>query len=490
MRQHSLGLEERMTPKLLALGVTVAAGLTGVLAGLTPAAGSALRPAQPALGAAQSVAGPAQSAGRPVSPPQISRIRDLSSALPGQNAEVEEAADPRTGFVYAEWIAANGIGFARSTDGGYRFSRPVLLPRSRGGWDPAVAVAPNGAVYAAFMNSTKQHSFPVVAASFDHGRTFPQVSSLVPRQRGNWGDRDFIAVAPDGTLYLTWDYGPSAKKVTYLCTKGGSCAFATGDLNVVLQRSADGGKTWGPIRHISPGFPASGGDSAPLLVEPSGRIDLEYQGYDIYNRTTYAMKPAHTYFTSSADGGTTWSAPVRVGPARLTMSLAEWWIDGAIGADAAGNLYITWDSQSGHHDTGWLSYSTDHGRTWSPLIRVTPDTGNATHIVQVAGGRPGTVYVGWLADSSPHGYALYLRVFSIGRGWESAPVRVSRRFGRTAVWPGDTFGIAVLPPAGRGWAAARGGGAQRVSLTWGSAVPPSKDSQIYGAVVTFPGWSR
>jgi len=332
-------LEAQMRARFLGLGsVTVAAGLTGLMAGLSPAAAPAASkpPSQP--------------------PTSISRITDISSALPGQNAEVEEAADPGTGFVYAEWIGAKGIGFARSTGGGYRFGKPVLLPRSSGGWDPAVAVAPNGTVYAAFMNSADHRSFPVVAASFDHGQTFPQVSALVPRKRGNWGDRDFITVAPDGTLYLTWDYGPSAKKVTFICSHGGSCAFATGDLNVVLQRSTDGGKTWGPIIHVSPGFPGSGGDSAPLVVEPTGRIDLEYQGYHITSRTTYAMKPAHSYFISSADRGKTWSAPVRVGPRRLTMSLAEWWIDGAIGSDSAGNLYITWDSQSGKkagkHDIG------------------------------------------------------------------------------------------------------------------------------------------
>ena len=454
-------------------GVVIAAGLAGLMAGVPPAAGAV--PGRPQL--------------RPA--PQISRIQDISSVLPKQNAEVEEAADPRTGFVYAEWIAANGIGFARSADGGYRFGRPQLLPRSRGGWDPAVTVAPTGAVYAAFMNSTTQHSFPVVAASFDHGKTFPQVSALVPRKRGNWGDRDFIAVAPNGTLYLTWDYGPSAKKVTFICPHGGSCAFATGDLNVVLQRSTDGGKTWGPIIHVSPGFPASGGDSAPLLVEPSGRIDLEYQGYRIDNRKTYAMKPAHSYFTSSADGGKTWSAPVQVGPPRRTMSLAEWWIDGAIGSDSAGNLYITWDSQAGKNagtrDIGWLSYSTDHGRTWSPLVRVTPDTGNATHIVQVAGGRPGVAYVGWLADNSPRGYAQYLRVFSIRHGWVTRPIQVSRQFGRRPVWPGDTFGITVLPQAQRGMPGPHGAGVQRLSLTWGSAIRPSKDSEIHAAVVTFHG---
>jgi len=457
-----------MTARFVARGsVAITAGLTGLIAGIIPAAGS--------------------TASQPVPAPQVSRISDISRALPGQNAEVEEAADPRTGFVYAEWIAARGIGFARSTDGGYRFGTPVLLPRSHGGWDPAVTVAPNGTVYAAFMNSTKHHSFPVVDAPFDHGKTFPQVSALVPRKRNNWGDRDFITVAPDGTLYLTWDYGPSAKKVTFICSHGGSCAFATGDLNVVLQRSTDGGKTWGPLIHVSPGFPASGGDSAPLLVEPNGRIDLEYQGYHIDNHKTYAMKPAHSYFTSSADGAKTWSAPVRVGPRKPTMSLAEWWIDGAIGSDSAGNLYITWDSQTGKRDIGWLSYSTDHGRTWSPLIRVTPDTDNATHIVQVAGGRPGMAYVGWLADNSPHGYAQYLRAFSIRHGWMTRPIQVSRQFGQRPVWPGDTFGITVLPRARPGMPGPRDAGAQRVSLTWGSAVRPSKNSEIYATVVTFHG---
>ena len=173
------------------------------------------------------------------------------------------------------------------------------------------------------------------------------------------------------------------------------------------------------------------------------------------------------------------------------MSLAEWWIDGAIGSDSAGNLYITWDSQAGKNagtrDIGWLSYSTDHGRTWSPLVRVTPDTGNATHIVQVAGGRPGVAYVGWLADNSPRGYAQYLRVFSIRHGWVTRPIQVSRQFGRRPVWPGDTFGITVLPQAQRGMPGPHGAGVQRLSLTWGSAIRPSKDSEIHAAVVTFHG---
>jgi hypothetical protein len=416
--------------------------------------------------------------------PHISPITEFSKGCPGQNAEVEQAVDPARGLVYEEWMGCdNQIGVATSSDGGLHFSAPVVLADSFGAWDPSIAVAPSGTVYAAFMNATSHHTFPVVEASFNHGRTFPRVAKVVSKQRNNWGDRDFIAVGPQGTLYLTWDYGPSVKDVTYICSKGGSCSFATGDLNIVMQKSTDGGRHWGPITHVSPGFPASGGDSAPLLVEPDGKIYVEYQGYHMTSRTKFTMTTAHSFVTSSANGGRTWSAPVRIGPSRLSMNRSEWWIDGDISADSAGNLYATWDTQVGGHDIGWLAYSTDHGKRWSALRRVTPDTDNATHIVQVAGGSRGVAYVGWLADNSPRGYALYLRPFSIRKGWLSGPVRVSQTFGNSAVWPGDTFGISLEPTPSP---TSGPPPPPMVVVSWGSGVGGKHaDSQDRAAVVTF-----
>src|SRR5437870_6401514 len=223
----------------------------------------------------------------------IGPISDLSGSCSGQNAEVEQTVDPMLGYVYEEWMGCQGIAFARSIDGGITFSDPIPLPGSVGSnvnsWDPAVAVAPDGTVYAAFMLASGTDWYPVVAASFDHGVTFPQVSSLLPPDPKNWGDRPFIAVGPDGTVYVTWDYGPERTSVTTICATNGSCAFATGDLNVVVQRSTDRGKTFGSMVPISPGFPASGGDSAPLVVEPNGRVDVLYQGYQITDTTTYTM---------------------------------------------------------------------------------------------------------------------------------------------------------------------------------------------------------
>ncbi len=404
----------------------------------------------------------------------------------GQNAEVEEAVDASLGYVYADWMGCQGIAFARSRDGGHTWDTPLHVPMSLGSnvnaWDPAIAVAPDGTVYAAFMRAKNAQWYPFVAVSLDHGASFAYVTGLVPPDAKNWGDRDFLTVAPNGTVYLTYDYGPQRTSVTFICASSGSCAFLTGDLNVVVQWSTDRGKTWGPIVPVSPGFPASGGDSAPLFVEPSGRIDVLYQGYHITSSTTFTMDPASTFFTSSTDGGAHWSAPVLVGPGTGTMSLSEWWIDGALGIDSAGNLYATWDTQNSTdpaviatEDIGWLSFSTNHGVTWSPAVRVTPDPGASAHIMEIAGGGPGMAYVSYLANNSSLGWALYVRPFSITKGFLMDPILVSQNiWGAGAVWPGDTTGIWTLSPT-------------EVVVTWGSAVAigGQPKSQIFAAVLDF-----
>jgi len=317
----------------------------------------------------------------------------------------------------------------------------------------------------------------VVAASFDHGATFSQAASLIPHKAGNWGDRDFIAAGRGGTVYVTWDYGPSAADVKIVCAQSGSCAYSAVDATAVVQKSTDHGKTWGPITPMQPGFPAGGGYDASVVVQPSGVVDALMLDHPL-DPGTFAVHPGHELFTSSSDGGKTWSPAVRVGGSAGTISDTEWWIDGDLSADRAGNLYATWDTQSasGDRDIGWLSYSTDRGRTWSAPIRVTPDHGNAVHIVESAGAGPGIADIAWQSDNSPQGYATYLRPFSIRHGWLAPVKRVSRQYGNPAIWPGDTFGISVLP--GR-----HGPGTpENAVLSWGSAVSGSKNSEIYATV--------
>src|SRR5579859_3563118 len=404
--------------------------------------------------------------------PAVTAMTDISSGCAGRNAEVE-AASSAPDYVYAVWIGCHGIGFARSADGGLRFGQPMTVPGSAGhSWDPAIATAADGTVYVAYMhiNGPFGHPatsmYPVVAVSVDHGLSFSRVTPDLPPARGNWGDRVFIAAGQDGTVYLTWDYGPSAAEVKLRCSRGGSCAYANGDLNAVIQRSADRGRTWGPITHLEPGFPAGGGYGAPVVVRPAGRVDVLYIGHPT-DPGTLAVRPGYEFFTSSPDG-VAWPAhPVQLGPGKGTLSTSEWWIDGDIGADAAGNLYVTWDTQTARGDIGWLTYSRNSGRTWSRPVRVTPGAGNAPRIVQVAGGPAGIAYVAWLTHGPQLGWATYLRRFSARKGWLGPAIRVSGRYGITSVWPGDTFGMAVLPGPGN-----------RISLTWGSAIGSSRNTEI------------
>ncbi|HEV2373374.1 MAG TPA: sialidase family protein [Streptosporangiaceae bacterium] len=408
---------------------------------------------------------------------RASTVIDVSQGCSGGNAEVE-AATAAPDYVYDVWIGCGGIGFARSTDGGATFSKPITVPGSVGSqirqsWDPSVAVAPDGTLYLAYMRQLGGFAEPVVAASFDHGATFPQVTADTPPVNNNWGDRDFIAAGANGVVYLTWDYGPSASLIKFICSPTGSCSFSAGDVNAVVQKSTDGGKTFGPITPMGPNFPRNGGIAAPVIMGPNGGADVLYLGH-VVDSGTYKLHPGHEFFTSSADG-TTWPAhPLELFPGQGPIALKEWWIDVDLSADSGGTLYAIWDTQTTAGDIGWLTWSSDGGTMWSTPVRVTPDNDHAVHIMEVAGGAPGTVYVGWQTDASPKGYATWERPYSVTKGWLGPAVRVSPQFGNAQAWPGDTFGIAPLPSGGK------------LAMSWGSAVGTSQASEIWATTLTPP----
>lgn len=383
----------------------------------------------------------------------VGSIQEISQSCT-PSAEVEQAVDPtQSKYVYEAWIGCGGIGFARSTNGGVSFSTPIAMPESQTyySWDPTVAVGPDGTLYVGFMAEGSTQIFPVVATSFDHGATFPQVTQLTPPDQNNWGDRVFIATAPDGTLYATWDYGPWISYIQLICSQGGSCAYSYGDLNAVVPKSTDRGNTFSEMVHVSPDFPGGGAETAPMVVESTGQVDLYYQADKTLNQQNFQLAPGGGHVTSSEDEGAEWAKPFFLTRRTGKVALETWWIDGAIGIDAGDNLYATWDIQGENedgsaNDIGYLSYSTDHGKTWAKPIKPVPDKLSVPHIIEVAGGANGIAYVAWLSDSDPSGYALYLRTFSITKGWLGPAVRISKQFGDSSVWPGDTFGISTRNP--------------------------------------------
>jgi BNR repeat-like domain len=405
------------------------------------------------------------------------------SRCPAPNAEVVQATDGR--YVYEAWIGCNhGIGFTRSVDGGKSFgpSRAVLGSHRKNlhTWDPAIAVAPNGAVYVAYMigppgeaSASSTPMRPAVAVSHDHGRSFGSVSTLpVPPAKGalgNFGDRPSIAVGPDGAVYVTWDYGPRRDQVRVVCPPRSSCYFNGGDFNAVLQRSSDGGKTWTKLVPISPGFPLGGVYSAPIVAQRNGTLDVLYWQHPT-DPKTLDVSVGRQYFTRSTDGGSSWSQPVPVGPKAGTVGVKTWWIDGFLAIDRAGVLYASWDTQRRGHDTGWLAWSTNGGKRWSSPVRVA--SSRTEHLTQVAPAGRRSVYVGWQTVVRGKGYATFLRRYSLGRGWTGPARKVSPAYGSVAIWPGDTFGLST-----------RGGTAL---LSWGSAVKNRLVSDIWYATAKLP----
>ena len=93
--------------------------------------------------------------------------------------------------------------------------------------------------------------------------------------------------------------------------------------------------------------------------------------------------------------------------------------------------------------------------------------------MEVTGGGSGIAYVSWLSDSNPAGYALYVRAFSIARGWLSGSLQISTDYGSSAVWPGDTTGLSALSRTD-------------IVASWGSDYPDlsGKQAEIYAANIT------
>ena len=80
-----------------------------------------------------------------------------------------------------------------------------------------------------------------------------------------------------------------------------------GDIDIVLKRSTDGGKTWGPIQVLANDGPNPCKGAAPVVL-PSGRILVLY----LWNESIPSKEDRTTrkvFLIHSDDDGLTWSKP-------------------------------------------------------------------------------------------------------------------------------------------------------------------------------------
>jgi sialidase-1 len=165
------------------------------------------------------------------------------------------------------------------------------------------------------------------------------------------------------------------------------------DIDLMLRRSIDGGKTWEPRRIITPAKQ----DAKATMDNPVAIVDRQTGAVHFLFQTNYAR----LFYMRSDDDGVTFSKPVEISSAVETVRTRDHynWTVMAPGPGHAlqmknGRLVVpVWFSNGGGHNhrpsvTGVI-YSDDHGATWhaGDLIPKTLINANETAAVQLEDGR-------------------------------------------------------------------------------------------------------
>jgi hypothetical protein len=259
--------------------------------------------------------------------------------------------------------AAGGAGDRRavtstSDDGGATWTPPVeaQAPDEKVREITPPVVDNKGNVFIAWRNrddpSTATHPIEV-AKSTDGGATWTRTAvgdaqpapTNIPTPAGSSGYPRMAVDPRTGALYVVY------------------VAFTFGDLDVIFQRSTDGGTTWSPPARVNDDPKGDGWRQLgpQVFVAPNGRVDVIW--FDA--RTTYPTpvipKPAgggDIYYASSSDGGTTWSANRRISDHTINLDMGltprtgsyTWWgpAEAPLGNDAV--LFAWTDSRFGDVD--------------------------------------------------------------------------------------------------------------------------------------------
>ncbi len=167
-----------------------------------------------------------------------------------------------------------------------------------------------------------------------------------------------------------------------------------GDIDLVLKRNSDAGKTWSKLQVVWNDADNTCGNPCPVIDRDSGTIwlllthnlgkDTEAQ---IIDRTSQGSRTA--WVSKSTDDGVTWAKPVEI---TRDVKVPDWtWYATGPGVGIqtnSGRLVIPCDNKVAGTKArqSHVIYSDDHGATWKLGGVVGPDC-NESQIVELADGR-------------------------------------------------------------------------------------------------------
>ncbi|MDQ4068872.1 MAG: cell wall-binding repeat-containing protein [Actinomycetota bacterium] len=203
-----------------------------------------------------------------------------------------------------------------SHDGGLTWAPPVdaQAPGEAVREPTEPVVGSDGAVYVGWRNRdpAPAPNHIIVAKSVDQGATWARSQAGEVTGPGISNNGGFPRLAIDkrtNALYLVYQ------------------GLNFGDLDIIFQRSTDGGQTWSPPTRVNDDARGNGAAQvAPhISVAPNGRIDLVWfdrrGGYTFTGLDPDSRGQGDIYYTSSSDGGLTFSANRRVTDRALNLDV-------------------------------------------------------------------------------------------------------------------------------------------------------------------------
>lgn len=173
----------------------------------------------------------------------------------------------------------------------------------------------------------------------------------------------------------------------------------TGDIDLLLRRSTDGGRSWGPVQTIWDDGPHTCGNPCPVLDRTTGTLWLlmTWNRGDDHEPRIIAGESRDTrrvFVSHSTDDGGNWSAPREI-TADVKPPHWTWYATGP-GAGIQmeqgahrGRLVIPCDhieAGTRHYDAHVI-FSDDQGRTWNLGGSTPRHQVNECEVAEIAGGR-------------------------------------------------------------------------------------------------------
>jgi hypothetical protein len=275
---------------------------------------------------------------------------------------VVDPVDGRT--VYAAFMMGDKASMfvAKSTDFGETWN-PVLVESLQRGTDKCILAARGQRVYLVYNAVMKIYA----SVSLDGGAswTFGTIVSNTNSKLG-WSLPSGGAIDSKGNAYFAWSgYEASGKP--------------SGEVNLFVSKSTDGGTTWTVQRVAVSGAPPLCGSSCGWAywgAQMALAVDGMDRVYVLYNASSGKFAVNRMIFARSGDGGATWGL-------RQDVSRAPEGANNLFPAMAArgdGDVRIAWQDDRNGFDAGdddpgarWNTYhrfTTDGGTTWSSEVQL------------------------------------------------------------------------------------------------------------------------